>query len=60
MYIVEVVADSSGEFCGNGLTFDTIPLAETYARDLFSRWTAVRKWRVVEKVTKAVVKVFPE
>lgn len=60
MYIVEVVADSSGEFCGNGLEFETVDLAETYARDLFSRWTGVRKWRVVEKATKIVVKVFPE
>ena len=57
MYIVEVVADSSGEFCGNGLTFETIGAAEIYARDLFARWTGVRKWRVVNKATKAVVKV---
>lgn len=57
MYIVEVVADSSGEFCGNGLKFDTVELAEAYAKDLFSRWTAVRKWRVVNGTTKAVVKV---
>lgn len=47
MYKVEVIADSSGKWCGNGLTFDTKEAAEQYARDLFSRWTAVRDWRVV-------------
>lgn len=44
---VEVLADSSGVWAGNALTFGTRPEAEAYARDLFSRWTAVREWRVV-------------
>lgn len=43
----EVVADSSGEFVGNQLRFETAKLAEQYARDLASRWTLVSKWRVV-------------
>jgi len=48
MFKAEVIADSSGEWVGNALTFDTREQAETYARDLFARWTAVREWRVVE------------
>lgn len=57
MYAVEVVADSSGEFCGNGIKFETVKAAEAYAIDLFSRWTAVKKWRVINSTTKAVVRV---
>jgi len=45
---VEVIADNSGQWCGNGRVFDTREAAEIYARDLFSRWTAVREWRVIE------------
>jgi hypothetical protein len=45
---VEVIADSSGKWCGNGLTFETRELAEANAKDLMGRWTAVREWRVVE------------
>ena len=44
----EVIADASGEWVGNALTFTTREEAEAYARDLFSRWTLVREWRVVE------------
>ena len=47
-YKVEVIADSSGKWCGNALTFDTKLEAEAYACDLQSRWMAVRQWRVVE------------
>lgn len=47
-YKVEVVADNTGNWCGNGLTFDTREQAEEYARDLAWRWTAVRAWRVEE------------
>jgi hypothetical protein len=46
-YIVEVIADASGKWCSNALTFKTKPEAETYARDLMSRWTLVTAWRVV-------------
>lgn len=47
LFRVQVQADSSGEWCGNGLKFDTYAEAEAYAKDLSSRWTAVREWRVV-------------
>ena len=47
-YAVEVIADSSEVFCGNGLTFDTYEQAEAYAKDLYSRWTALRSWRVMQ------------
>ena len=44
----EVIADSSGQFVGNGLRFETRKLAEVYAQDLAMRWTSVTDWRVVE------------
>jgi hypothetical protein len=44
---VEVVADSTGGWVGNSLTFPTKLEAEDYARGLAFRWTAVREWRVV-------------
>jgi len=47
-YKVEVIADSSGKWAGNGLTFDTKAEAEEYAKDLMFRWILVREWRVVE------------
>lgn len=47
-YKVEVIADNSGKWCGNGLTFETRIQAEGYGMDLASRWTLVREWRVVE------------
>jgi hypothetical protein len=46
-YRVEVQADSSGEWVGNGLEFDSEAQAKAYGADLFMRWTAVREWRVV-------------
>jgi hypothetical protein len=48
MFKVEVIADSSGQWCGNGLTFDTLPEAIAYAGNLFDRWTAVKEWRVID------------
>lgn len=48
MFRVEVIADNSGKWAGNGLTFETREKAEAYARDLAWRWTLVRAWRVVE------------
>lgn len=47
-YRVEVIADSTGTWAGNALKFATVDEARTYARDLASRWTSVRDWRVVE------------
>jgi len=47
-YKVEVQADSTGTWCGNGLRFATEEEATLYAKNLAWRWTAVREWRVVE------------
>jgi hypothetical protein len=49
-YKVEVIADSSGEWVGNGLRFDTEELARLYGADLAGRWLSVREWRVVEVI----------
>jgi hypothetical protein len=49
-FAAEVIADSSGEFCGNALRFPTVEAAKAYAVDLYCRWTAVKTWRVVEYV----------
>jgi hypothetical protein len=51
-YKVEVIADNSGKWCGNGMTFDTYSTAREYAIDLAWRWTAVREWRVVDSEGK--------
>ena len=47
-YAVEVLVYGDEEFCGNGLRFDTELQAREYGEDLFSRWTSVKEWRVVE------------
>lgn len=44
----EVIADSSGNWAGNGLCFATKEEAEAYVLDLSMRWLAVRETRVVE------------
>ena len=46
-YRVEVIADSSVEWTGNGLKFGTATEAVSYARDLMSRWVLVRDWRIL-------------
>jgi hypothetical protein len=43
----EVIADSSG-WTGNGLRFATFAEADANVRNLYSRWTSVREFRVVE------------
>jgi len=47
-YKSEVIADSSGQFCGNALRFATREEAELYVADLAIRWTLVTDTRVVE------------
>ena len=47
-YVVEVIADHTGKWYGNGVRFPTKEAAEAYAVDLMMRWTSVREWRVVE------------
>jgi hypothetical protein len=44
----EVIADTSGKWCGNALRFATREEAEANVRDLMMRWFAVRETRVVE------------
>jgi hypothetical protein len=44
---VEVIADNSGELVSNARRFDTEAEALEYAKDLHSRSTAVREYRVV-------------
>ncbi|HOU23905.1 MAG TPA: hypothetical protein PLN42_06615 [Anaerolineae bacterium] len=48
MWKVEVIADSSGKWCGNAARYATKEEAERAAYDLAMRWMAVRDWRVVE------------
>jgi hypothetical protein len=47
-YAPEVIADSSGEWCGNALRFATREEAEANVQDLMMRWMSVRETRVVE------------
>jgi hypothetical protein len=44
----EVIADNSGQWCGNALCFATREEAEANVRDLMMRWLLVRDTRVVE------------
>jgi len=44
---VEVQADSTGTWASNALRFETREKADAYAKDLWSRWMAVKEWRVV-------------
>lgn len=53
-YRVEVIADGSGQWCGNALRFASIGEAAEYAQDLAWRWLAVREWRVVDESGKVV------
>lgn len=55
-YKVEVIADSTGTWCGNGLVFDTPEKAKAYGDNLFMRWTAVREWRVVAILQRVDIK----
>ena len=43
----EVIADKSGRFVGNELTFATEAEATAYVRDLMWRWTTVTDTRTV-------------
>ena len=44
----EVIADSSGQWCGNALRFATREEAEANVADLKARWWLVTDTRVVE------------
>lgn len=45
---VQVIADNSGQWAGNGMRYATKEEAQDAARDLASRWLLVRRWRVME------------
>jgi len=45
---VEVIADNSGTWAGNGLRFPSEDEANDYGRDLAGRWMSVRQWRSVQ------------
>jgi len=45
----EVIADNSGKWAGNGVTFDTFGEAVSGAVGLASRWTLVRDWRILQR-----------
>ncbi len=45
----QVIADSSGTWAGNAMTYDTQKEAEDAARNLESRWMLVREWRVLQQ-----------
>lgn len=44
---IEVIADSSGKWVGNGCRYPTREMAERAARNLSDRWTLVRDYRAV-------------
>lgn len=52
----EVIADKSGKWCGNGLTFATRQEADDYVTDLMFRWTSVTGWRSIESDAPATHK----
>lgn len=43
----EVIADSSGQWSGNGVRLATEEEAKGYAQNMADRWTLVTEWRVV-------------
>src|SRR5260370_11233183 len=47
-YKIEVIADNSGEWVGNGVRLRTKAEAEAYGPNLANRWLEVREWRVSE------------
>lgn len=52
--LVEVIADHTGNWVANSLRFVTVEEAKAYGADLFSRWMAVRAWRVRDEGTGEV------
>jgi hypothetical protein len=49
-YKVEILPVGEAEWCSNGLVFETAEAADTYGRDLLSRWFGAREYRVVEVI----------
>lgn len=46
-FAMEVIAYSSGNWAGNSCRYATEDEAKDAGAELFSRWTAVREWRVL-------------
>jgi hypothetical protein len=46
-WAVEVIADASGKWCGNGMRYPTYRAADAAGYGLSLRWTLVREYRVV-------------
>ena len=45
---VNTFGDPKDSWAGNAIKHKTCADAETAARDLFGRWTAVESWRVID------------
>ncbi len=45
---VNTHGDPEDSWATNAMKYDTIPIAVEAAKDLFSRWTAVKYWRVMD------------
>jgi len=56
MYKVEVntFGDPENAWNSNALNFETVEDAKVYGSDLFSRWTSVKYWRVVDEAKTVV------
>lgn len=58
-YRVEVLATGETNWAGNALRFNTVEEAVEYMRDLYSRWMAAEKLRVVDDAGN-VLATYPE
>ena len=45
---VNTAGDPEDSWATNGIDHDTVDAAQRAAEDLFMRWTAVNKWRVMD------------
>ena len=52
---VNTVGDPEDSWSGNDITHASRAQAKWAAENLFDRWTAVKKWRVVDQNDKVVV-----
>ena len=58
-YKAEVTVGSDPKWYDNALRFATHEEASAYAKDLFSRWTSTREWRVTETTDPVTAKWSP-
>jgi hypothetical protein len=57
---VDVQGVGETVWASNALRFDTEEEADTYARDLYIRWTGMASWRVVPASTPEREEIVPE